>query len=141
MLSQNDFSNAEIDWFLVNCYNLAVKVVSAWPASAVVNLFDTAILVGNSPFCLGTGSDGLVQITAYKTRFHPDLGNDASSLEDDTRICLCYFAIAIICVAEARQCPDFDGRVCMPFLHARKYDTLTGQGPTLSQSCYISRRV
>jgi len=59
MVSQEDFSIAEIDWFLVNCYNLAVKVVSAWPASAVFSLFDTAIQVGNYPFCLRTGSDEL----------------------------------------------------------------------------------
>ena len=45
-VSQNEFSATEIIWFLVNCYNLAVKVASTWPASAVVSLFDIVIRVG-----------------------------------------------------------------------------------------------
>jgi hypothetical protein len=118
MVSQDDISVAEIDWFLVNCYNLAVKVASTWPASAVSSLFDTAIQVGNHPFCLCTVSDEFLQITSLKTRFHPDLKNDGS-LEDETRQCLCYFAIAIIWVAEGRRCPDIDNRVCMRFLHTQ----------------------
>jgi hypothetical protein len=123
MLSQDDFSVAEIDWFLINCYNLAVKAAPAWPASAVISLFDIAIQVGNCPFWLCKVSDELFQITAHKTRFDPDLRNDAS-LEGDARRCLCHFAIAIICVAEGRRCPDIDSRVCMLSTYS-KHDVLT----------------
>ncbi|ERF74169.1 hypothetical protein EPUS_03359 [Endocarpon pusillum Z07020] len=89
---QNEFSATEIMWFLVNCYNLAVKVASTWPASAVISLFDIVI-----------------RITAHRICASTDLEGDAF-MENNARKCLCHFAITVVCTAEARQHSDLDSK-------------------------------
>ncbi len=113
-VSQNEFSVIEILWFLVNCYNLAVKVAPTWPASAVISLFDTAIRVGELIFYTRILSDGMLQITAHRTCPKTDSESEPF-IEDNARKCLCYFAITVVCTAEARQYSDLNSKVCNAF--------------------------
>jgi hypothetical protein len=64
--SQDGFTEAEIYWFLNNCYNIAIEYAYTWPSSVIVRLFEVAIevwhettsLLGdiNAQSCLDSGS-------------------------------------------------------------------------------------
>lgn len=70
-VSQDSFPATEINWFLTNCYNLAVKAVLIWPASAVIRLFETVIQVRVLIFPVP-----VVNLTSYTDHKSPDsIGN------------------------------------------------------------------
>jgi hypothetical protein len=43
--SEDEFPTIEVDWFLINCYNVAVRAASVWPSPAVIGLFRIVIQV------------------------------------------------------------------------------------------------
>jgi hypothetical protein len=109
--ASNDFSATEINWFHTNCYNLAVKNASTWPPAAAISLFGIVIRVGEFIYGPLNKPDTLSQIINHRAQLDASTNSDAGS-EDHVCKCLCYFAITIICVAESRQCSDYDDKVC-----------------------------